>query len=104
MLAQELSEKAREKADINNNNKCEQTTWTKELAASQTRAELTDFERFKLMKANQARNQLIDVEFGRLRKAARETPAKPQKLKKKGKSRPAPKKKYRILHDSLVRH
>ncbi|KAJ8303555.1 hypothetical protein KUTeg_019951 [Tegillarca granosa] len=40
-------------------------------------ATLTDFDRFKLMKAKQARNRLIAVEFGKLRKNARKAPAKP---------------------------
>ncbi|CAG5133791.1 unnamed protein product [Candidula unifasciata] len=73
--------KAWEKADINK--KWEQTTWAKKLATSERRAQLTDFERFKLMKAKQARNRLINVEFGKLRKAAGRLPAKPKKPTKK---------------------
>ncbi|CAL1541088.1 unnamed protein product [Lymnaea stagnalis] len=75
--------KAWEKAEITK--KWEQSTWAKKLATAKRRAELTDFERFKLMKAKQARNRLINVEFGKLRKQARKAPAQPKtkKLKKK---------------------
>merc|ERR1711993_56892 len=45
--------KAWEKAEISK--KWEATTWAKKIAARERRAELTDFERFKLMKAKQAR-------------------------------------------------
>uniref|UniRef100_A0A0B7AFQ4 Large ribosomal subunit protein eL14 domain-containing protein n=1 Tax=Arion vulgaris TaxID=1028688 RepID=A0A0B7AFQ4_9EUPU len=78
--------KAWEKADINK--KWEQTTWAKKLATSQRRGQLTDFERFKLMKAKQARNRLINVEFGKLRNAARKAPVKPKKPKKKVAGKP----------------
>ncbi|PVD21472.1 hypothetical protein C0Q70_19645 [Pomacea canaliculata] len=71
--------KAWEKEDIST--KWEQTTWAKKLAARKRRSELTDFERFKLMKAKQARNRLINVEYGRLHKAARKAPPKPKKMK-----------------------
>ncbi|XP_059171120.1 large ribosomal subunit protein eL14-like [Physella acuta] len=73
--------KAWEKEEITK--KWEQSTWAKKLATAQRRAELTDFERFKLMKAKQARNRLINIEYGKLRKAERKAPAKPKKLKKK---------------------
>ncbi|GMT28548.1 hypothetical protein PFISCL1PPCAC_19845, partial [Pristionchus fissidentatus] len=51
--------------------KWEETTWAKKLAARKTRATLTDFERYKLMRAKQARNRLIKVEIAKLKKAAR---------------------------------
>ncbi|XP_055878094.1 60S ribosomal protein L14-like [Biomphalaria glabrata] len=60
--------------------KWEQSTWAKKLATSKRRTELTDFER--LMTAQQARNRLINIEFGKLRKQARKGPAKPNKLKR----------------------
>ena len=51
-----------------------QTTWAKKIAAREKRAAMTDFDRFKLMKAKQARNRLINIEFGKLRKAAKKNP------------------------------
>merc|ERR1719228_1892414 len=53
--------KAWEKAEITK--KWEATTWARKIAARERRAELTDFERFKLMKAKQARNRLVNVEY-----------------------------------------
>ncbi|XP_062592983.1 large ribosomal subunit protein eL14-like [Saccostrea cucullata] len=44
------------------------TTWAKKIASKEKRAQLTDFDRFKLMKAKQSRNRLINVEFGKLKK------------------------------------
>merc|ERR1711976_834747 len=61
--------KAWEGANINS--QWQETTWAKKLAAKQKRASLTDFDRFKLMKAKQTRNRLVDVQFGKLRKAAK---------------------------------
>merc|ERR1712178_52812 len=61
--------KAWEKAEITK--KWEETTWAKKLAAREKRANLSDFDRFKLMKAKQARNRIINVEFGKLRNAAK---------------------------------
>ncbi|KAH9515655.1 60S ribosomal protein L14 [Bulinus truncatus] len=81
--------KAWEAAEVTK--KWEQSSWAKKLATAKRRAELTDFERFKLMKAKQARNRLINVEFGKLRKQARKAPAKPKKLKKKAPAKAATK-------------
>ncbi|XP_055890920.1 60S ribosomal protein L14-like isoform X1 [Biomphalaria glabrata] len=81
--------KAWEAAEVNK--KWEQSTWAKKLATAKRRTELTDFERFKLMKAKQARNRLINIEFGKLRKQARKAPAKPKKLKKKAPAKAAAK-------------
>merc|ERR1711942_29468 len=61
--------KAWEKEDVTK--KWEESTWAKKLASREKRAALSDFDRFKLMKAKQARNRIINVEFGKLRKAAR---------------------------------
>merc|ERR1739838_1100600 len=61
--------KAWEKAEVSK--KWAESTWAKKLASREKRAQLTDFERFKLMKAKQARNRIINVEFGKLRNAAR---------------------------------
>merc|ERR1719446_852752 len=61
----------------------EKTTWAQKIANRQKRSTLTDFDRFKLMKAKQARNRLINVEFGKLRKQAKKAPPKPQRLRKR---------------------
>merc|ERR1712121_265501 len=71
--------KAWEKADITK--KWQETTWAKKIAARERRAELTDFERFKLMKAKQARNRLINVEYGKLLKASKKAAPKPRRLR-----------------------
>merc|ERR1712179_313433 len=56
--------------------KWNETTWAKKIAARELRATLTDFDRFKLMKAKQARNRLVNIEYGKLRKAAKKTAKK----------------------------
>merc|ERR1719239_1830018 len=56
--------KAWEAAEVDK--KWSETTWAKKLASREKRAGLTDFDRFKLMKAKQARNRIINVEFGKL--------------------------------------
>merc|ERR1712121_573723 len=61
--------KAWEKADMTK--QWEASTWAKKLASREKRATLTDFDRFKLMKAKQARNRIINIEFGKLRNAAK---------------------------------
>merc|ERR1712179_172701 len=65
--------------------KWEQTTWCKKLAAKEKRSSLSDFDRFKLMKAKQARNRLVNVEFGKLKKQARKAPAKAAPKRRKAK-------------------
>ena len=61
--------KAWEAAEITK--KWAETTWAKKRASREKRAALSDFDRFKLMKAKQMQNRIINVEFGKLRKAAR---------------------------------
>ncbi|XP_033105107.1 60S ribosomal protein L14-like [Anneissia japonica] len=50
--------------------KWEATVWAQKIAAKKRRTELTDFERFKLMKAKQTRSRIINREFNKLKKAA----------------------------------
>jgi large subunit ribosomal protein L14e len=69
--------KAWEKADVNK--QWAETTWAKKIAATKLRKELSDFDRFKLMKAKQARNRLVMIEYGKLRKASKKTPVKPKR-------------------------
>ncbi|XP_011433871.1 60S ribosomal protein L14-like [Crassostrea angulata] len=61
--------KAWEKQEVQK--KWDSTTWAQKIANKKKRAQLTDFDRFKLMKAKQARNRLINVEFGKLRKTVK---------------------------------
>ncbi|EYC24603.1 hypothetical protein Y032_0013g1999 [Ancylostoma ceylanicum] len=53
------------------NEQFKKTLWAKKIAQKAVRAKLTDYERFKLMKAKQMRNRLVRVEFAKLRKAAK---------------------------------
>merc|ERR1711872_657131 len=71
--------KAWEKEDVSK--KWQETTWAKKIAAKERRAELSDFERFCLMKAKQARNRMVNIEFGKLLKNYKKTPAKPKRLR-----------------------
>ncbi|XP_078607079.1 uncharacterized protein LOC144879468 isoform X1 [Branchiostoma floridae x Branchiostoma japonicum] len=49
--------------------KWRQSTWYKKLQMKATRKQLSDFDRFKLMKVKQRRSWLIKMEMGRLKKA-----------------------------------
>ncbi|ESO06845.1 hypothetical protein HELRODRAFT_77115, partial [Helobdella robusta] len=74
--------KAWEKADINK--LWSETSWAKKIEAQNKRKVMTDFDRFKLFKAKQARNRLVRIEFGRLRKLAKKAaPTKTRKPNKK---------------------
>eukprot|EP00736_Rhodelphis_marinus_P012592 Rmarinus@m.15285 len=61
--------KAWKKADIDN--KWKTSSWGKKLAARETKANMTDFDRFKVMLARKARSQLAGREFAKLKKQAR---------------------------------
>ncbi|KAL3860694.1 hypothetical protein ACJMK2_010785 [Sinanodonta woodiana] len=81
--------KAWEKDEISK--KWEETTWAKKIATREKKAQMSDFDRFKLMKAKQARNRLINVEFGKLRKAEKKSPPA-KKVKKPTTAKPKSKK------------
>merc|ERR1739847_203160 len=68
--------KAWEAAEISK--RWEASTWAKKIAAREKRALVTDFERFKLMKAKQARNRLIATEMGKMRSALKKAGGKPK--------------------------
>ncbi|MFH4974422.1 hypothetical protein AB6A40_001131 [Gnathostoma spinigerum] len=53
------------------NEQWEKTPWAKSIARKALKAKMTDFDRFKLMKAKQTRNRIIRNELGRVRKAVR---------------------------------
>jgi len=77
-----IVKKAWDKADINK--QWQESTWAKKIASHAQRKQLSDFERFKLMKAKQARNRLIMIEFGKLKKAGKKAaPKKGRKPNKK---------------------
>ncbi len=59
--------KAWEKADIQK--KWLGTTWAKKLAAKKRRADMTDFDRYKLMRAKQKRTRIINTEVNKMKKA-----------------------------------
>ncbi|CAH1780048.1 unnamed protein product, partial [Owenia fusiformis] len=75
--------KAWNKAEITK--KWEESTWAKKIANREKRAAMTDFDRFKLMKAKQTRNRLVNIEFGKLRAKAKKDPKKPRVNKKPSK-------------------
>ena len=76
-----IIKKAWEKAEINK--QWEESTWAKKLVAREKRADLTDFDRFKLMKAKQTRNRLVNIQFGKLRKAGKKAEPKKRRVNKK---------------------
>merc|ERR1712150_61662 len=72
-----IVKKAWEKAEIEK--QWAESTWAKKIAQRELRASISDFDRFKLMKAKQARNRLITIEFGKLRKALKKNPGQPKR-------------------------
>ncbi|KAF4024136.1 hypothetical protein G4228_016095 [Cervus hanglu yarkandensis] len=65
---QKYVRKAWEKADINA--KWAATRWAKKIEAREKKAKMTDFDRYKVMKARKMRNRLIKIEVKKLQKAA----------------------------------
>ncbi|XP_043920880.1 60S ribosomal protein L14-like isoform X2 [Protopterus annectens] len=47
------------------------TNWAKKIEARQKRAKMTDFDRYKVMKAKKMRNRIIKHELKKLQKAAK---------------------------------
>lgn len=76
-----------EKAEIDK--KWAESNWAKKLAAAKLRTNLTDFQRFKLMRAKQARNRIITLETGKLRLKLKKTKSETKAAKAK---KPAAKK------------
>uniref|UniRef100_A0A0N5A8A5 Large ribosomal subunit protein eL14 n=1 Tax=Syphacia muris TaxID=451379 RepID=A0A0N5A8A5_9BILA len=68
--------KAYDEAKINE--KFAESLWAKKLQRKALREKMTDFDRFKLMKAKQRRNRIIAIEFGKLRKVAAGRVSKPK--------------------------
>ncbi|XP_068413995.1 large ribosomal subunit protein eL14 [Eschrichtius robustus] len=65
---QKYVREAWEKADINA--KWAATRWAKKIEAREKKAKMTDFDRYKVMKARKMRNRLIKLEVKKLQKAA----------------------------------
>ncbi|XP_076055443.1 ribosomal protein L14 [Oratosquilla oratoria] len=61
--------------DANISEKWEASNWAKNIEARAKRASLTDYDRFKLGKAKQARNRIITQAFLRLRAKAKKAKA-----------------------------
>ncbi|XP_029023771.1 60S ribosomal protein L14 [Betta splendens] len=55
-----------EKAEVNQ--KWSQSSWAKKIEAREKRAKMTDFDRFKVMKAKRMRNKIIKHEVKKLQK------------------------------------
>jgi len=75
--------KAWEKAEINK--LWAETNMSKRLNSLQLKANLTDFDRFKLYKTKQTMNRLIDRKFSVLKAKAKKSKPKPAKMEKKDK-------------------
>nr|XP_038948669.1 60S ribosomal protein L14-like [Rattus norvegicus] len=65
---QKYVRKAWEKADINT--KSAATRWAKIIDARERKAKMTDFDRFKVIKAKKMRNRIIKTEVKKLQRAA----------------------------------
>ncbi|XP_034455875.1 60S ribosomal protein L14 [Hippoglossus hippoglossus] len=65
---QKFVRRAWEKAQVNE--KWEQSNWAKKIEARQKRAKMSDFDRYKVMKAKRMRNKIIKHEVKKLQKVA----------------------------------
>merc|ERR1711874_334224 len=65
---QKFVKRAWEKAGVNE--KWEQSSWAKKIEAKQKRAKMSDFDRYKVMKAKRMRNKIIKHEVKKLQKEA----------------------------------
>ncbi|XP_063041409.1 60S ribosomal protein L14 [Engraulis encrasicolus] len=65
---QKYVRRAWEKAEVDK--KWAESSWAKKIEARQKRAKMSDFDRFKVMKAKKMRNKIIKVEVRKLQKAA----------------------------------
>ncbi|XP_057684055.1 60S ribosomal protein L14 [Corythoichthys intestinalis] len=97
---QKFVRRAWEKAGVNE--KWAQSSWAKKIEAREKRAKMSDFDRYKVMKAKRMRNKIINREVKKLQKAAVKKPTeeapkpqketkKPQKAAKKPQKEPAKK-------------
>ncbi|XP_068061693.1 large ribosomal subunit protein eL14 [Anomalospiza imberbis] len=78
----------------NINEKWSATRWAKKIEAREKKAKMTDFDRYKVMKAKKMRNRIIKHEMKKLQKMASKKgkkPGKPEKAPKGKKPEKAPK-------------
>ncbi|NXV71106.1 RL14 protein, partial [Atlantisia rogersi] len=77
---QKCVRRAWEKENINE--KWAATRWAKKIDARQKKAKMTDFDRYKVMKAKKMRNRIIKHEMKKLQKLASQKGKKPEKSEK----------------------
>ncbi|XP_054240977.1 60S ribosomal protein L14 [Indicator indicator] len=86
---QKCVRRAWEKENINE--KWAATRWAKKIEAREKKAKMTDFDRYKVMKAKKMRNRIIKHEMKKLQKMASKKGKKPEKSEKAPKLEKAPK-------------
>ncbi|NXN18114.1 RL14 protein, partial [Indicator maculatus] len=86
---QKCVRRAWEKENINE--KWAATRWAKKIEAREKKAKMTDFDRYKVMKAKKMRNRIIKHEMKKLQKMASKKGKKPEKSEKATKLEKAPK-------------
>ncbi|XP_070574222.1 large ribosomal subunit protein eL14-like [Ptychodera flava] len=52
--------------------KWKETNWAKKIETKKKRAQMTDFDRFKLMRAKQARNRIVRTQLNKMKKEAKQ--------------------------------
>ncbi|XP_009877902.1 PREDICTED: 60S ribosomal protein L14 [Charadrius vociferus] len=75
----------------NINEKWAATRWAKKIEAREKKAKMTDFDRYKVMKAKKMRNRIIKHEMKKLQRMASKKGKKPEKSEKPEKAEKAPK-------------
>ncbi|XP_065521538.1 large ribosomal subunit protein eL14 [Lathamus discolor] len=86
---QKCVRRAWEKENINE--KWAATRWAKKIEAREKKAKMTDFDRYKVMKAKKMRNRIIKHEMKKLQKLASQKGKKPEKAPKPEKASKAEK-------------
>ncbi|NWQ81489.1 RL14 protein, partial [Columbina picui] len=77
---QKFVRRAWEKENINE--KWAGTRWAKKIEAREKKAKMTDFDRYKVMKAKKMRNRMIKHEMKKLQRLASKKGKKPEKSEK----------------------
>ncbi|XP_009469917.1 PREDICTED: 60S ribosomal protein L14 [Nipponia nippon] len=75
----------------NINEKWAATRWAKKIEAREKKAKMTDFDRYKVMKAKKMRNRIIKHEMKKLQRMSSKKGKKPEKSEKPEKPEKAPK-------------
>ncbi|CAE1253279.1 RP-L14e [Acanthosepion pharaonis] len=80
------------------NRRWAQSQWAKKIECRKKKAKMTDFDRYKLMRAKQSRNKIIRLEVGKLRKKPlRDVLPKTSPPKPKAVYKPRPKSKKLVI-------